>query len=351
MEYREEQDKKMVVKIREKLRELPDFCREFIRSLNETTSVKTRLGYTYDLKIFISYLVGDGGPLEGKNIKELTVKDLSGINSKDISGFMDYLTYYTKENDDGEEIEVTNSEKGKSRKLATVRRLFSYFYKQEELEANPAALVETPKIHEKNIIRLEPDEAARLLDEIESGEKLTDSQKKYHHFTKPRDLAMVTLLLGTGMRVSECVGIDIKDIDFDVNGVRIVRKGGNETILYFGSEVEKTLKDYLDIRENINAQNGHEDALFLSIQNKRINIRSVQNLVKKYSKLVTGMKNISPHKLRSTYGTTLYRETGDIYLVADVLGHSDVNTTKKHYAEMSDQNRRKAARVVKLRDE
>jgi site-specific recombinase XerD len=95
---------------------------------------------------------------------------------------------------------------------------------------------------------------------------------------------------------------------------------------------------------------GHEKALFLSIQNKRIGVRSVENLVKKYSKLVTNVKNISPHKLRSTFGTNLYRETGDIYLVADVLGHSDVNTTRRHYAEESDDNRRKVRNVKIRRD-
>ena len=87
------------------------------------------------------------------------------------------------------------------------------------------------------------------------------------------------------------------------------------------------------------------------MQKKRIGVRSVEKLVKKYASQVTTLKKISPHKLRSTYGTTLYRETGDIYLVADVLGHSDVNTTKKHYAQQSDDNRRRAARIVKLREE
>lgn len=87
------------------------------------------------------------------------------------------------------------------------------------------------------------------------------------------------------------------------------------------------------------------------MQKKRIGVRAVEKLVKKYASQVTTLKKISPHKLRSTYGTTLYRETGDIYLVADVLGHSDVNTTKKHYAQQSDDNRRRAARIVKLREE
>ena len=84
---------------------------------------------------------------------------------------------------------------------------------------------------------------------------------------------------------------------------------------------------------------------------KRISVRAVEILVKKYSSLVTTMKKITPHKLRSTYGTSLYRETGDIYLVADVLGHKDVNTTKKHYAAIEEDRRRKAANIVKLRNE
>jgi site-specific recombinase XerD len=99
------------------------------------------------------------------------------------------------------------------------------------------------------------------------------------------------------------------------------------------------------------AEEGSENALFLSMQKKRIAVRSVENLVKKYSRLVTPLKKITPHKLRSTYGTSLYKETGDIYLVADVLGHSDVNTTKKHYAALEDERRRSARNKVKLREE
>ena len=95
---------------------------------------------------------------------------------------------------------------------------------------------------------------------------------------------------------------------------------------------------------------GHENALFLSMQNKRITVRAVENLVKKYAAVVTSLKKITPHKLRSTYGTTLYRETGDIYLVADVLGHKDVNTTRKHYAALEEDRRRQAAKAVTLRE-
>lgn len=206
-----------------------------------------------------------------------------------------------------------------------------------------------PKIYEKPIVKLEIDEVARLLDIVESGEALTDKQKVYHQFTKKRDLAIVAMLLGTGIRVSECVGLNLEDIDFNYNGIKITRKGGHETIVYFSREVEGILRDYLEERKTKESKS-LDQPLFLSLQNKRISVRTVQLLVKKYSELVTQLKKITPHKLRSTYGTQLYQETGDIYLVADVLGHKDVNTTKKHYAKMDDERRRQAASIIKLRE-
>lgn len=201
-----------------------------------------------------------------------------------------------------------------------------------------------PKIHDKTIIRLDVDEVAQLLDEVESGDSLTERQRKYHEKTKTRDLAMMMLLLGTGIRVSECVGLDMDDVDFKNNGIKIHRKGGAEVVVYFSDEVRKVLLDYIVEREKLTAADGSINALFLSMQNKRMSVRSVENMVKKYSQLVTTLKNITPHKLRSTYGTSLYRETGDIYLVADVLGHKDVNTTRKHYAEIEDERREKQQR-------
>lgn len=191
---------------------------------------------------------------------------------------------------------------------------------------------------------------ARLLDEVENGESLTEKQKQFHDKTKVRDLAMLTLLLGTGIRVSECVGLDLDDIDFNNGGIRIHRKGGKEVTIYFGIEVEDALKDYLEERMEMEPVEGHDNALFLSLQMKRMSVRSVEKLVKKYAKLVNPLKKITPHKLRSTYGTSLYQETGDIYLVADVLGHSDVNTTRRHYAAMEDSRRRSARDKVRLRE-
>ena len=206
-----------------------------------------------------------------------------------------------------------------------------------------------PKQHEKEIIRLEPQEVAILLEQVEKGEKLTKSQLKYHKINKVRDIAILTLLLGTGIRVSECVGLNLNDVDLDNGALVVHRKGGYDATVYFGFEVETALRDYMDQRENMIPMTGHEDAFFISMQNKRMGVRSVENMVKKYTRNVTTLKNITPHKLRSTYGTSLYKETGDIYLVASVLGHSDVNTTRKHYAAISDEKRMKVTNAVKLR--
>lgn len=183
------------------------------------------------------------------------------------------------------------------------------------------------------------------------GDDLTGQRKVYFEKTKNRDLAILTLLLGTGIRVSECVGLDISDVDFKNNGVKVTRKGGNEMVVYFGEEVENALKMYLyTTRKSTTTLPGHENALFLSTQRKRIGVQAVENMVKKYARQITPNKKITPHKLRSTYGTALYKETGDIYLVADVLGHKDVNTTKKHYAAIDEDRRRQAAEAVKLRE-
>lgn len=349
--YHEQEKQENTLRLRSLLGFLPSFTFEFFRGIEPTTSSKTRIAYAYDLRIFFEYMLEIHPVLKNKSMEKITIKDLEDITPDHIEMFLEYLTYYKKSNPyhPDKMIEYQNDERGKARKLAAIRTFYSYFYKKRKISINPPTLVSMPKIHEKNITRLEIDEVARLLDEVESGEKLTETQKKYHNYTKSRDLAIITVLLGTGIRVSECIGLNINDIDFDLNGLKITRKGGNEMVIYFGDEVEEALHNYLEERLKKQPKVGHEDALFLSLQNRRLTVRSVQNLVKKYSSLVTKLKNISPHKLRSTYGTNLYRETGDIYLVADVLGHKDVNTTRKHYAQIDDQRRRTAAKAVKLR--
>ncbi|MEI3169014.1 MAG: tyrosine-type recombinase/integrase [Lachnospiraceae bacterium] len=344
--YYQQKDIENIKKLREMMKALPPFCTEFFRGIEPRTSTRTRIAYAYDLSVFFDFLKKENPVFAKMERMDFKLEQLDQITVTDLEEYMEYLKYRFNEQNH----EIMNQERGIMRKISSLKSFYNYFFRTEKLTTNPAALVRLPKLHDKEIIRLDVDEVALLLDAVEQGEGLTEKQKAFHKRTRLRDLALLTLLLGTGIRVSECVGLDINDIDFKNGGIHIHRKGGKEVTVYFGSEVENALQDYLDERFGIIPEEGSEQALFLSMQRKRMNVRSVENLVKKYAHIVTPLKKITPHKLRSTYGTNLYRETGDIYLVADVLGHSDVNTTKKHYAALEDERRRSARNVVKLRE-
>lgn len=332
-----------ILKMRKIRSELPKFADEYFRGIENQTTILTRMNYAYDLRIFFHFITTELPEFE--YIEDFTINDMANITVDHLEMFMEYLNYYTFRGNS-----YRNGEKAKARKLSSVRSFFKYYYNKGSIPSDIASKMTLPKLHDKEIVRLEVNEVVRLLNEVELGETLTKKQKFYHNVTMLRDLAMMSLFLGTGIRISECVGLNIDDIDFAVNGFRVTRKGGNRVILYFSDELADALRQYLDHRKIMTDVDPSEKALFLSMQNKRISVRTVQQLVKKYSEIVTPLKKITPHKLRSTYGTNLYRETKDIYIVADVLGHKDVNTTKKHYAAISDDIRRSAATKVKLRD-
>ncbi|MBA4347531.1 MAG: integrase [Clostridiales bacterium] len=339
-------NKDYTLKIRSLLAELPVLCGTFFRAIDSQTSVLTRYAYAVDLRGFFQFAAQQEDLFAGESIPSLTAGDLEKVQAYHIELYLSEVSFYQK--DDRERV---NQERAKARKLSSLRSFLKFLHKQEYLPSNVAALVDIPKLNEKAIIRLEPNEVADLLDLVENGDGLTDRQKSYHDSTKLRDVAILTLFLGTGIRISELVGIDLTDIDFDNNAFVVTRKGGNEDILNFGDEVHAALSDYYAVREKLTPLPGNERALFLSMQMRRINVRSVELLVKKYAKLATPLKKITPHKLRSTYGTMLYHETEDIYLVADVLGHKDVNTTRKHYAASSEEHKRIAAKKIKLRED
>ena len=355
MEYRsyhEQTDMTNIQKLRDILNTLPLVAKDYFGSVQPTTSTRTRISYAYDIRVFFRFLMEENPYYKNYQITDFKVTDLDRLEAVDIEEYEEYLKLYQRDETDGSTVSVTNGERGLKRKMSALRSFYAYYYKRQMIQTNPTVFVDMPKLHEKAIIRLDADETARLLDFIEhGGDSLTGQRKVYYEKTKERDLAIVTLLLGTGIRVSECVGLDITDIDFNNNGIKVTRKGGSEMIVYFGEEVEQALRGYIEgSRKLVIPQTGHERALFYSTQNRRISGSAVENLVKKYSRQVTPLKKITPHKLRSTYGTSLYQETGDIYLVADVLGHKDVNTTRKHYAAQDENRRRRAAKAVRLRE-
>ncbi len=337
--YYEERDLSCIKRTDEIIDTLPYYVKDFFIGVEPRTSSLTRLNYAYDLRVFYNFLTAK--VFRGVKIIDVELKDLAKLDSSDFEYFLSYLSRYEI---NGKFERCT--ETGKARKLSTLRAFYKYFFNKNMLPANTPSKVSMPKIHEKEIIRLESnekvDEIGDMLYVVRSGAGLTKKQKSFHVATSIRDTAIITLFLGTGIRISELVGLNIEDFDFKTNSFVVTRKGGNRAVLYYNDEVLETLIDYYNVRTADKKVPSSENAFFLSLQNKRISTRTVQELVKKYAQIISPLKKITPHKLRSTFGTNLYRQTGDIYVVADCLGHKDVNTTKRHYAAITEDIRKKA---------
>lgn len=343
--YHQENANKNTIKLRNLIKELPGFCRDYFRGMEPTTTVRTRIGYAYDIRTFFRFLHSENPEIQKLAITDITLQHLNQLEPVDIEEYLEFLKLYTYEGQ-----EFTNDERGIHRKLSALRSFYLYYQKRQLITNNPTVIVDMPKLHDKEIIRLDSEEVSELLNLVENGgSDLKGIKKTYYEKNKLRNIAIFTLFLGTGIRVSECVGLDIEDVDFRENRIRVIRKGGKEEFIYFGEEVRNALLHYIEeSRSKIEPKEGHEHALFYSIQRRRISVQAIENLVNEYASKVTNFKHITPHKLRSTYGTALYRQTGDIYLVAEVLGHNDVNTTRKHYAAIDDDKKRLAATAVQL---
>ncbi len=350
--YRDQVDAARIIQIREICRDLPPACYDFISAITVTTGTFTRLAYAMDMRTFFHFLQSERVAFSNKPLYLFKDEDLAAVSQSDLAAYVDYLTLYYKNDQDDQSRPLkplVNHELAIKRKLCSLRAFYEYLFMNQRVPSNVTQLIALPKAHEKPIIRLSESEMSRLLSVAETGEKLTARQQQYQKLTAKRDYAMLSLFLGTGIRVSECVSLNIADVNLEDNAFLVTRKGGNQVMLYFPAEVAEALSAYLEERNKIEALPGHEDALFLSLQRRRITQRAVQQLVKKYAAVAAPLKpKISPHKLRSTFATNLYSATGDIYLVADVLGHSSVETTRKHYADMREEHRRNAVNYVKL---
>ncbi len=346
--YHEQRDQKNEEKLKKMLTTLPPFCADFFRGIAPSTSSMTRLSYAYDICLFFEFLTKEGKHFSGLSAEEFTMEHLCQISVADLERYLEYLKYRP----DDPEHKNTNKEQGIKRKFFSLKSFFAYFQRTGQITTNPTLSMQVPKIREKEIVRLNNDEMKDLLKEAESGAGLSSKQKQFHNKTRVRDCAILALMLGTGIRVSECVGLNLSDVDLQEQGIHIHRKGGKETTVYFSSEVAEYLNRYLEERSNLWAETNdtqtgiqEEPALFLSLRKKRLTVRSMEYLVKKYASIAAPSKKITPHKLRSSYGSALYAKTNDIYLVADILGHNDVNITRKFYAAIEEERRKSVKHI------
>ncbi len=344
-EFYKEKQRNQKLQLRELLKRLPGFARDYIYSKEVESQTSTLISYCYDLITFFEYIKDNNPQYAHMEIPKMRLEILNRLTADDIIEFQRYLELNV-DNDHFHE----NGKKAIARKMSPLRGLYKYHYARKNIDDDPMILVPIPRVKkDKNIIRMNAYEVCSILDAIRQGnEQMSERQKKYCQKTMSRDLAILTLMLNTGIRVSECNGLDIQDVDLRANTITIVRKGGGQDLLYFGDAVHEALKDYIDgERTGITPLEGHDKALFFSLQGKRISVDAIEKLVKKYTRIAVPNKKITPHKLRSTYGTALYRETGDIRLVADVLGHENVNTTVNYYAAIEDEHKRQAANAVR----
>lgn len=318
---------------------LPDFTKEFflqycriIRNMQERTITE----YAKDIKVFFNYLL-ENNPTTGSSLEDITIELVDRQSVKDLQEFISSISSYKDTNG----VVRVNSPSGLNRKVASLRSFYKYYYTTGDLTSNPASILAAPRIPRKNIIRLERDESDELLDAVEDPLNSLSNRRQaaWSDRSKYRDKAIIVLLLGTGLRISECVGLSLKDINWTNRAMRIIRKGGDEQTIYFNKDIEDALMDYIKYERK--SPDDDVNALFVSRNQTRMSVSAVERMVKKYAFDAVPQKAITPHKLRATFATELNRaNNGDLLQVSVALGHSSIETVKK-YADEADLDRQK----------
>ena len=331
------------------LSQLPDFVFEYIEMAYSGESVNTQIGYSIDIKVFLEYLrkfkFKDVAALE-----DFTPEHMEQVTLRDLTAFQAYLREYEADivTLDGRHMKCTrrNSEYGINRKLSGIRGLFSYMYKNDMLTQNVTDKIDFKKIHQKMKRPLSSQETVALIDCIYNGENyFTGRDLAEYENRRLRDVALFTAYLGTGCRVSELINLDITDVDFDSSSFIVTRKGGDQQEVFMPVQVENELFAYMQKRlETENAKD--EKALFLSRLGKRMTAQSVEKNLKKYCRAVgiTDPDKTRPHALRRTFACNLIADGIDIKMVAELMGHKNIEVTHKYYAQYASQKRKEVMR-------
>ncbi len=343
-EYQNDLQLSLDKKVKTIVNELPDFMSKFFKDLKtKGMSERTRLEYAYDMKRFMAFVSCQTG-FKNINLNACKASDiLDVLTFDDIQEYLDTLNTHIHIDKNGNAKEILNSPSSKARKISSLRSLYKFYFRIGEINHNFSDLMDLPKIPDNNIVVMDKEQVSRILNAVSDTSKMSNGEIIRHNKIIKRDYAIMMLFFGTGIRVSELVGIDLDDIDFYNASLIITRKGGDQDEVYFPSIVEEAITDYVD-SDRDNLLNGADSpALFISMQHKRMTVRSVQLMIKGYATKAGLNMKVTPHALRRTFGTNLYEETNDIYLVADALHHSSVETTRKHYVNMSKEHKRIAA--------
>ncbi len=328
---------------------LPKFASGFFKELSrlENKAPSTLIAYANDLKIFFTWVQGYLHEYSEINLPELPIDVLKVLHVSDIKSFMlDYVPEYSSEvtvtdqngNESVQEHIRKNTRTSSARKLATLKKFFHYFNNlspDEEfyITNDPVSSVKQTKDIKKPIKYLDDEKTAVVFNAIETGEGLAGKSKKWNIQTKERDKAIIALFLGTGLRVSELVGINLQDINLDKNSITVFRKERRQDTVYMSSDVSNVLLSYLEVRiSKFKPSKDEENALFLSLKHNRISVSAVERTVNKYTQIATGSRGYSCHKLRDTFGTRVYAETGgNAKKVQTAMNHKSASTSLDYY--------------------
>jgi len=315
MDYFSQRDKVVQERIDRVMADLPDFCKRFSLYCELKLSKLTESSYLYAIRQFFSYHAKQKNTIASM----LTINDLNSITTVDIEN---WLTTF-KGNIDMNTIIYRHS---------VMKTFLGYYYTRREIQQNVTEQILMPRLNEKPITRLTPHEVEQVLSAVETYDK----RRNQSHIL--RDKTILTLFLSTGVRVSELVGLDLKHIDMENGSFIVTRKGGNIERLYMTDDLQIQLLYYLEAIDT----SDENTPLFLSREKTRLADNSIRDMVVKYIEFAGIKKRITPHKLRSTFGTALHRKTKDIFVVAQILGHASVNTTRKYYVAMDEDIKRDA---------
>lgn len=316
-------------------KELPKFLRGYFAYLKGNVLPMTRLAYLHDIKFFFNYLMEETDLTRAKDLTQITAEDLNGVQAVDVNMFIDYCRKYKVETKNAVYM-YENANKTLARKKSSVSVLFKYLYRDGLIEKNITDgfdPIRVPKPGEKEIKALQDDEVMIMLDAVTSGTGLTAHERSYWEKTRLRDKAILILFLTYGLRLSELQQLNVSSFNFSRGEFKIYRKRGKESIMPLNISATEVVRDYIN-RERPHEekiQDGHTDALFLSLQGRRMTERQIRDLVKKYTSIALNTSRkagYSPHKLRATAATSLIGRGNSIYDVAALLDHEQVTTTQ-----------------------
>lgn len=316
--------------------QMPRFLRDYFLYLKNAIAINSRLAYLTDLQFFLRYMVEESDLTDAKVMADITLEDFNRIKARDVNRFLgDYCTRYLVETKHTKFI-MENHNRALSRKKSSLSVLFKFLFRDELIDKNITDgfnPIKLPKPQPDAIKKLAIDEVATLFDAVENGSGLTKKELQYWEKTKLRDKAILMLFVTYGLRLSELQQLNLDSFNYSRGEFRIYRKRGKEVDMPINQSVEKVLKEYIKIERGTCLDD--DDPLFLSLQNKRMTVKSIRQLVKKYTSIALGTsrdKGYSPHKLRATAASSLIEYGFSIYDVQSLLDHDNVTTTQLYAA-------------------